>query len=101
MKTWCRHVARSMNASRKRRNHAAWIGPLVALTGLRNPCRQIGSVGDGVMKMMFIDDPDDPDGPKIGRTGVMGVVVAGGTVDAGDEIKIRFPAGPLARMEKV
>ena len=74
---------------------------LVALTGLRNPCRQIGSVGDGVMKMMFIDDPDDPDGPKIGRTGVMGVVVAGGTVDAGDEIKIRFPAGPLARMEKV
>ena len=34
MKTWCRHVARSMNASPRKRNHAAWIGPLVALTGL-------------------------------------------------------------------
>jgi len=74
---------------------------LVALTGLRHPCPQIKSVGDGVMKMMFIDDPHNPDGPKIGRTGVMGVVVADGTVAAGDEIKIRFPAGPFARMEKV
>jgi len=71
------------------------------LTGLRNPCPQIKSVGDGVMKMMFIDDPDNPDGPKIGRTGVMGVVITGGTVAAGDAIKIRFPAGPLTRMEKV
>lgn len=74
---------------------------LVALTGLRNPCPQIKSVGDGVMKMMFIDDPDDLDGPKIGRTGVMGIVIAGGIVAADDPIKIRFPAGPLARMEKV
>jgi MOSC domain-containing protein YiiM len=74
---------------------------LVALTGLRNPCPQIKSVGDGVMKMMFIDDPDNPEGPKIGRTGVMGVVIADGTVSPGDKIKIRFPAGPLTRMEKV
>ncbi|MFT7502538.1 MAG: MOSC domain-containing protein YiiM [Gammaproteobacteria bacterium] len=74
---------------------------LVALTGLRNPCRQIKSVGDGVMKMMFIDDPDNPDGPKIGRTGVMGIVVAGGTISADDAVKVRFPAGPLSRMEKV
>jgi|TARA_R110002110_G_scaffold120980_4_gene296428 MOSC domain-containing protein YiiM len=74
---------------------------LVALTGLRNPCHQIKSVGEGVMKMMFIDDQDNPDGPKIGRTGVMGVVIAGGIIAAGDEIKVRFPAGPLTRMEKV
>lgn len=74
---------------------------LVALTGLRNPCPQIKSVGDGVMKMMFIDDPDNSDGPRIGRAGVMGVVVSGGTVSAGDAIKIRYPAGPLTRMEKI
>ena len=74
---------------------------LVALTGLRNPCPQIKSVGDGLMKMMFIDDQDNPEGPKIGRTGVMGVVIAGGIVAADDGIKIRFPAGPLTRMEKV
>ena len=34
MKTSCRHVSRPMNASRKKRNHAVWIGPLVALIGL-------------------------------------------------------------------
>ena len=34
MKTACRHVARPMNASPRKRNHAAWVGPLVALTGL-------------------------------------------------------------------
>lgn len=34
MKTSCGHVSRPMNASRKKRNHAVWIGPLVALTGL-------------------------------------------------------------------
>ena len=64
-------------------------------------CESIELVGDGVMKMMFIDDPDNPDGPKIGRTGVIGVVITGGTAAAGDAIKIRFPAGPLTRMEKV
>jgi hypothetical protein len=31
----------------------------------------------------------------------MGVVIAGGIIAAGDEIKVRFPAGPLTRMEKV
>ena len=34
MNASCRDVAGLMNASRKKRNHAAWIGPLVALIGL-------------------------------------------------------------------
>jgi len=34
MKTSCGHVSRPMNASQIKRNHAVWIGPLVALIGL-------------------------------------------------------------------
>lgn len=73
---------------------------LVALTGLRNPCPQIKNIGDGVLKMMFVDDPDEP-GKKIGRTGVMGVVLSGGTVSTGDAIDVRYPAGPHTPMHKV
>jgi len=75
---------------------------LVALTGLRNPCKQIRDVGDGVLKMMFVDgERYGRPGEQIGRTGVMGVVVAGGTVSAGDEIAVRYPAGVLTPMQKV
>ena len=65
---------------------------LVCVTGLRNPCKQIRSVGDGVLKMMFVDDPNNP-GTKIGRLGIMAVVVTGGTVSPRDPIATRSPAG--------
>jgi MOSC domain-containing protein YiiM len=70
---------------------------LVALTGLRNPCKQIRNVGDGVLKMMFVD------GERYGRPGeqVMGVVVAGGPIRSGDPIEVRYPAGVLTPMQKV
>ncbi len=75
---------------------------LVALTGLRNPCRQIRNVGDGVLKMMFVDgERYGRPGEQVGRTGVMGVVVAGGMVRPGDPIAVRFPAGVTTPMEKV
>ena len=75
---------------------------LVALTGLRNPCKQIRDVGDGVLKMMFVDGEQyGRPGEQVGRTGVMGVVVAGGNVSAGDTIDIRYPAGTHTPMQKV
>lgn len=75
---------------------------LVALTGLRNPCKQIHGVGSGVLKMMFTDgQPYGRPGEQIGRTGVMGVVVAGGVVRPNDMISVRYPAGPLTPMEKI
>jgi MOSC domain-containing protein YiiM len=70
---------------------------LVAITGLRNPCGQIEGLSTGLLKKMFADDS----GIKVGRTGVMGVVVAGGLVRTGDPIEVRFPAGALAPLEKV
>ena len=75
---------------------------LVALTGLRNPCPQIRNIGDGALKMMFVDgERYGRPGERVGRTGVMGVVVAGGTVAAGDPIAVRYPAGVLTPMQKV
>jgi MOSC domain-containing protein YiiM len=84
---------------------------LVSITGLRNPCPQIKSVGDGVLEMMFVEQPSDSDDGdegadaatirKVGRTGVMGVVVAGGVVRAGDPIAVRYPAGALTPLERV
>ena len=75
---------------------------LVALTGLRNPCKQIRSVGDGGLKMMFVDgERYGRPGEQVGRTGVMGVVVAGGLIRSGDPIEVRYPAGALTPMQKV
>jgi len=75
---------------------------IVSLTGLRNPCKQIASVGDGVLKMMFVDgEPYGWPNEQVGRTGVMGVVVAGGPVRAGDAIAVRFPPGPHTPMQRV
>ncbi|NND74819.1 MAG: MOSC domain-containing protein [Ilumatobacter sp.] len=76
------------------------LGPtaLVAITGLRNPCPQIKSVGEGVLKMMFVEDDS---GRKVGRTGVMGVVVAGGTVQPDDTIDVRCPAGAFTALERI
>jgi len=75
---------------------------LIALTGLRNPCSQINSVGDGVLKMMFVDgEPYGRPGVTVGRAGVMGVVIAGGLVRPGDQIHIAAPPEPHTAMERV
>ncbi|MFT7474265.1 MAG: hypothetical protein ACI81L_001190 [Verrucomicrobiales bacterium] len=75
---------------------------LVALTGLRNPCYQIRDVGEGVLKMMFVEgERYGRPGEQVGRTGVMGVVVAGGRVSAGDAIEIRYPAGTHTPMQGI
>ncbi len=75
---------------------------LVALTGLRNPCPQIRDVGDGVLDMMFVDGARyGRPNKKVGRTGVMGVVLTPGPVSAGDPIAVRYPAGQHTPMERV
>lgn len=75
---------------------------LVGLTGLRNPCKQIADVGAGVLKLMFVDgERYGRPGEQVGRTGVMGVVLAGGVVRTGDPIEIRYPPGPHTPMRKI
>jgi len=69
---------------------------VVEITGLRNPCVQIDRYQTGLMKAVL--DKDEK-GNLIRKAGVMGIVIAGGEVRAGDAIRVEMPSGthqPLA-----
>ena len=76
------------------------IGPdaVVQVTGLRNPCRQIDRFQTGLLKAVL---PRDSAGNVVRKTGVMGIVLAGGTVSINDEIRVEVPAGPPRRLKCV
>lgn len=64
---------------------------VVELTGLRSPCRQLDDFQAGLMAAVL---ERGADGSLVRKAGVMGVVIAGGTVRAGDVIRVDPPAGP-------
>ncbi|MEM7285071.1 MAG: MOSC domain-containing protein [Actinomycetota bacterium] len=71
---------------------------LVALTGLRNPCKQIDGFSDGLLGAVL---ERDAAGGLVRLAGVMSVVVHGGTVRPGDGIEVSLPPGPHRRLERV
>ena len=70
----------------------------VSVTGLRNPCSQIEDFRSGLLKRMV---GRREDGTPLLLTGVMGIVLAGGTVRPDDPIRIELPDGPHVRLERV
>ncbi len=76
------------------------IGPdaVVEITGLRNPCGQLEAFGPGLLKAVLARDAE---GNVFRKAGVMGVVVAGGEVRPGDEIRLEEPPEPHVRLERV
>ncbi|MGE4239972.1 MOSC domain-containing protein [Ramlibacter sp.] len=64
---------------------------VVEVTGLRNPCSQIERFRRGLLAEVV---DRDEDGGVIRKAGVMGVVLAGGIVRAGDAVAVRLPAQP-------
>jgi MOSC domain-containing protein YiiM len=64
---------------------------VIELTGLRNPCVQLGRFAPGLMAATLARDVD---GRLVRKAGVMGVVVASGTVRAGDAIAVQLPPLP-------
>lgn len=70
----------------------------VQITGLRNPCHQLNGHSAGLMNAL-LDRADD--GSLIRRGGVMGIVLAGGIVKAGDAVRIVMPGGGLRTLEPV
>lgn len=70
----------------------------VELCGLRNPCSQLDGVRPGLMAATL---GRTPDGDLIRRAGVMGRVLTGGVVSAGDVLAVRLPAGPLRPLQSV
>ncbi|MET8173199.1 MOSC domain-containing protein [Streptomyces clavifer] len=71
---------------------------VVAVTGLRNPCLQIDNFQDGLLKQVV---GRDGTGAVVRKAGIMGVVVAGGTVRPGDPVTAELPAEPHRPLERV
>lgn len=70
----------------------------VSVTGLRNPCSQIEDFRSGLLKRMV---GRREDGTPLLLTGIMGIVLTGGTVRPDDPIRIELPDGPHVRLERV
>ena len=62
---------------------------ILEITGLRNPCLQLEGIQSGLMAAVL---DTDEDGNLIRKAGIMGVVIAGGVIQAGDEIRVSHPA---------
>lgn len=75
------------------RDTVLWIGETAAVrvTGLRNPCAQLDRFQTGLMQACL---DRDSDGQLIRKSGVMGVVLEGGIVRAGDPITVELPPEP-------
>jgi len=70
----------------------------IQITGLRNPCDQINSIQDGLMNAVI--DKDDQ-GRLIRKSGIMGIVLAGGEIKVNDEIAIKLPDEPFIKLDRV
>ncbi|HVY02329.1 MAG TPA: MOSC domain-containing protein, partial [Caulobacterales bacterium] len=64
---------------------------VVEITGLRNPCAQLDGLREGLMGACV---ERDAGGKIVRKAGVMSIVVAGGEVRPGDEIRVETPAAP-------
>lgn len=71
---------------------------VVEVTGLRNPCSQIEKFQRGLMAAVL---GRDEQGRLVRKAGVMGVVVMGGEVKAGDGIEVLMPDLPHRGLEPV
>ena len=70
----------------------------VKITGLRNPCVQLDNFQKGLMAATL---DKDADGNLIRKAGIMGVVLIGGEVRAGDVIDVEFPTVPYRPLQPV
>lgn len=71
---------------------------VVEVTGLRNPCVQLDRFRPGLMAAVL---GRAPDGALVRKAEVMGIVLSGGEVRAGDAISVEPPAGMPGPLEPV
>ena len=71
---------------------------VIEITGLRNPCHQLNCLIPGLMQAV-LDYVDD--GSLIRLAGVMGIVITGGMVMAGDPITMAFSPNPHIMLQPV
>jgi MOSC domain-containing protein YiiM len=71
---------------------------VVELTGLRNPCSQLDGIQTGLMAATL---DRDEHGGLVRKAGVMSIVVDGGEVRPGDQIRVELPPEPHRSLEPV
>jgi MOSC domain-containing protein YiiM len=71
---------------------------IVEVTGLRNPCRQVDAFRPGLMSALL---ERRPDGNVMRKSGIMGIVIAGGEVRPGDVIRAELPEEPHRPLKPV
>ena len=70
---------------------------VVEVTGLRNPCIQLERMQAGLMEACL----ERREGELVRKTGVMGVVLAGGEVRPGDLVAVELPPAPHTPLKPV
>ena len=71
---------------------------VVEITGLRNPCAQLDGIQQGLMAATL---DRDAEGNLVRKAGIMGIVLAGGEVRAGDPIRVELPPEPHSPLAPV
>lgn len=71
---------------------------VIEITGLRNPCAQIENFKTGLLSAVL---EQDENGNLIRKAGVMGIVLSGGEIRTGDQIRIDLPPEPYRPLERV
>jgi MOSC domain-containing protein YiiM len=71
---------------------------VVEVTGLRNPCAQLDGLQRGLMAATL---DRDAEGNLVRKAGIMGIVLTGGEVRAGDPIRVELPPEPHSPLAPV
>jgi MOSC domain-containing protein YiiM len=81
-------------------NTRLYIGAtaVVEITGLRNPCQQLDHYQTGLTNAVL---ERTAEGQLIRKAGIMGIILIGGDVFAGDLIRVELPALPHRPLERV
>jgi MOSC domain-containing protein YiiM len=71
---------------------------VVEVTGLRNPCKQLDGIQQGMMEATL---DRDAHGNLVRKAGIMGIVLVGGEIRPGDPIEAELPAEPHRVLQAV
>jgi len=71
---------------------------VIQVTGLRNPCKQLDNYQEGLLAAVL---DKTSEGELIRKSGVMGIVIKGGDITAGDPIALKLPGKPHHKLERV
>lgn len=66
-------------------------GAQIEVTGLRSPCKKLNTLYDGLLKAVAMKTAN---GKVAVKSGIMAIVLTGGEIKAGDNIRVSLPDGP-------